>query len=141
VSYSRRDLTVLLPALLAAAEARAQSEPLPSRIIDFPDMPVRGTVNKTRNVFNGQNHKGVGVECHLTELPAGGAPHPPHRHEHVEMILVQQGTMEVTIEGKTSRIGPGGLAYVASNEEHGWRNVGNTAANYFIIAIGMARRG
>jgi quercetin dioxygenase-like cupin family protein len=141
VSYSRRDLTVLLPALLAAVEARAQSEPLPSRIIDFADMPVRGTTNKTRSVFNGQNHKGVGVECHLTELPAGGAPHPPHRHEHVEMILVQQGTMEVTIEGKTSRIGPGGLAYVASNEEHGWKNVGSTAANYFIIAIGMARRG
>jgi quercetin dioxygenase-like cupin family protein len=130
----------MLPALLAAAEAGAQ-DALPSKIIDFPDMPVRGTANKTRNVFNGQNHKGVGIECHLTELPAGGAPHAPHKHEHVEMILVQQGSMEVMINGKTSKIGPGGLAYVASNEEHGWKNVGDTPAIYFILAIGMARRG
>jgi quercetin dioxygenase-like cupin family protein len=140
VRYSRRDLTLLVPALLAAAEAGAQ-DALPSRIIDLAEMPVRGTANKTRNVFDGQNHKGVGIECHLTELPAGGEPHPPHKHEHVEMILVQQGTMEVMIDGKTSKIGPGGLAYVASNEEHGWKNAGKTSALYFIIAIGMARRG
>jgi quercetin dioxygenase-like cupin family protein len=139
VKHTRRDLTLLLPALLAA-EAGAQ-DALPSKIIDLPDMPVRGATNKTRNVFNGQNHKGVGIECHLTELPSGGAPHAPHKHEHVEMILVQQGSMEVMINGRTSKIDSGGLAYVASNEEHGWKNVGDTAAIYFIIAIGMARRG
>ena len=35
----------------------------------------------------------------------------------------------------------GSTEFLGSNEEHGWKNVGNTAANYFIIAIGMARRG
>ena len=30
----------------------------------------------------------------------------------------------VTIAGRSANLGPGSVAYVASNEEHGWRNVG-----------------
>jgi quercetin dioxygenase-like cupin family protein len=52
------------------------------------------------------------------------------------MLLLREGTMEITIEGKTSRLGPGGVVYVASNEEHGWQNVGTTPARYFIVALG-----
>ena len=54
-------------------------------------------------------------------------------------ILVQEGEMEVTIEGKSTRIGPGSVAYVHSNEMHGWRNVGTTRAQYFVIAIGRQK--
>jgi quercetin dioxygenase-like cupin family protein len=74
---------------------------------------------------------------HITELPPGGAPHAAHKHVHEEMILIEQGTMEVTIEGKTTRIGPGGTAYVASNEMHGWRNVGEGRSRYFVLAFGQ----
>jgi hypothetical protein len=27
--------------------------------------------------------------------------------------------------------------YVASNEEHGWKNVGETQAHYFVLALGQ----
>ena len=64
------------------------------------------------------------------------APHAPHHHEHEEMVMVQNGTIEVTILGKATRLGPGGVGYVASNEEHGWKNVGDGPANYFVIAFG-----
>ena len=121
---------------MAAAEASAQTPALPSKILAYEDMPVRGS---GRSVLNGKNHKGWAVECHLTQLEPGKAPHAPHHHEHVEMILVREGTMEVTIAGKTAKIGPGGVAYVASNEEHGWKNVGATTAQYFIVTVGMER--
>jgi len=52
------------------------------------------------------------------------------------MIMIREGTMEVTIAGKSAKLGPGSVAYVASNEEHGWKNVGTTRAQYFILAIG-----
>jgi mannose-6-phosphate isomerase-like protein (cupin superfamily) len=136
VNYSRRDLSLLLPALLAAAEAEAQTGPLPSKTFAFEDLTLKG---KGRAVLNGKTHKGFGVECHETQLAPGEAPHAPHHHEHVEMFLVREGTMEVTISGKTSRIGPGGVGYVASNEEHGWKNVGTTTAHYFVIALGQER--
>jgi quercetin dioxygenase-like cupin family protein len=134
--YSRRDLAVLLP-LLAAAKAGAQSAVLPSKICSFDDLPVHTSgENQTRPVLEGDTHSGVRIELHETELPPGGAPHPPHHHVHEEMILIREGTMEVTIAGRSAKLAPGSVAYVASNEEHGWRNAGTTRAHYFVLAIG-----
>jgi len=53
------------------------------------------------------------------------------------MVMIREGTMEVTINGKSTRLGPGGVAYLGSNDEHGWKNVGSTTAHYFVIAIGQ----
>lgn len=111
---------------------------LPSGFFPFELLPVRGTgASRSRAVLRGKNRKGMTVEAHHTELAAGSAPHPPHRHIHEELIVVREGLMEVTIAGKSAKLGPGGVAYVASNEEHGWLNVGDTQAHYLVITLGM----
>ncbi len=69
-------------------------------------------------------------------MPPGGMPHPAHRHVHEEMFFIRSGTMEVNIEGRATRLGPGGVAYIASNELHGVRNVGTNTAEYFVLALG-----
>lgn len=136
MNYSRRDLGVVLPAL-ALARAAAQSKTLPSKIWRFEDLPVRTNgQNRSRAVLNGETHTGFNVELHETELAAGQAPHPPHHHVHEEIILIREGTLEVTIAGRTANLGPGSVAFAASNEEHGWRNVGATPAHYFVFALG-----
>ena len=53
--------------------------------------------------------------------------------------MIREGTIEVTIEGKTSRIGPGSVAYVASNQEHGVHNPGPDHAQYFVFALGTEK--
>ena len=136
---TRRDLSLLIP-MLALANADGESTPLPSKVFRFEDLPVhQGGENRTRAMLQGATHTGCTLEMHQTELPPGGAPHPPHHHVHEEMILIREGTMEVTISGKSSTLGPGSAAYVASNEEHGWRNVGTTRAHYFILALGAEK--
>ena len=62
--------------------------------------------------------------------------HPGHHHQHEEIFLIREGALEVTIAGRSARLGPGSVAYVASNEEHGVRNAGDTRAEYFVIALG-----
>lgn len=137
MNYSRRDLNLLFPALAAAAATRAEAAILPSGSFPFDDMAVKATgENRQRSVLKGETHENFPVEVHLSDLPPGGAPHPPHRHAHEEMILIKDGTMEVTISGKSSRLGPGSVAYVASGEEHGWKNAGSGRALYFIVALG-----
>lgn len=128
---SRRDLTFLFP-LLAAAAAQGQRRVQSSNTWRFEDLPVRG---KTRPVFQGATHTGFEIELHETELAPGDAPHPPHQHVHEEIMMVREGLMEVTISGKVSRLGPGSVAYVASQEHHGWKNVGSGRAHYFVLAL------
>ncbi len=138
--YSRRDLNLLLTGLAAATLSdAAEGAILPSRCYEFAKLPVKTNPqshNQTRAVFDGQTHAGCSLETHVTTLAPGQMPHPPHHHVHDEMILVQMGTLEVTIEGNSTRIGPGSVAYVKSNEQHGWKNVGNGPAQYFVVAIG-----
>jgi quercetin dioxygenase-like cupin family protein len=136
VNYSRRDLSLLLPAL-AAAGAAAQNAALTSNTYRFEDLPVHaGGQNRSRPVLQGQTHTGLPIELHMTELAPGQAPHPPHRHVHEEMIMIHEGTLEVTIAGRVANLGPGSSAFVASNDHHGWRNVGASRALYFVLALG-----
>jgi quercetin dioxygenase-like cupin family protein len=139
MDYSRRDLSKVLAAL-AASGVSAQGAVLPSKTYLYEDLPVKNNgANKQRAVFKGETHKGFPVELHETELAPGEMPHPAHNHPHEEMILIREGTMEVTISGKASRLGPGSVAWVASGEQHGWRNVGSTRARYMVMALGREK--
>jgi quercetin dioxygenase-like cupin family protein len=64
-------------------------------------------------------------------------PHPPHRHENEEMFLLIRGSLAVTIEGKTSIVGPGSAVFVHSGELHGVRNRATEPAQYFVVEIGI----
>ncbi len=138
MNYSRRDLALLLPALAAAnAKAQQAGQVLPARVYQYEELPVK--INKTsrgRAVLTGETHSGFPVELHLTELDPGQAPHAPHRHIHEEIFMLREGTVDMTISGKTTRLTPGSVAYIASNELHGLINGGSEAARYFVIALG-----
>jgi quercetin dioxygenase-like cupin family protein len=126
---------------LALAGAKAQTPALASKFYPYDELPVRSNgPNRSRRILNGELHTGFAFEMHETELAPGEAPHPPHHHVHEEVILIHEGTVEVMIAGTSARMGPGSLAFMASNEEHGWRNVGTTRAKYYLIALGPDAR-
>ena len=136
MKYSRRELTILFSAM-AAREIAAQTAALRSKTYAFGDLEVHANgPNLSRPILKGDTHAGMPIELHMTELAPGQAPHPPHHHVHEEMVILHQGTLEVTIMGRIVKMGPGSVAYVASGEEHGWRNVGNTQAQYYVLALG-----
>ncbi len=134
MNYSRRDLALLIPALAAAQQL---PKGLPSRVFKYEDLPVRvNGENKSRAVMKGETHSGFQIELHMTELGPGQAPHPPHKHVHEELLMLKDGSLDVTISGQTTHVTTGSIVYVASNEMHGWRNPGTGPAQYFVIALG-----
>jgi quercetin dioxygenase-like cupin family protein len=136
MDYSRRDLALLLPVLAAAAGA-AETPALPTKAYAYDELPVKaGPVNKSRAVLKGATHSGFPIELHMTELGPHAAPHPPHKHIHEELVMIRRGTLEVTMLGKTANYGPGSVIYLASGDEHGWKNAGDEPAEYFVIALG-----
>lgn len=141
MSLTRRDMCLLVPyALLPGLVAEAQSEQqasLPSAMYPFDRMPVHASNNAAiRAVLKGKLATGESLEVHETTLPPGSAPHPPHRHAHSEMWLVREGAVDITVNDTTTRLGPGSVGFVRSNDLHGIKNVGETPASYFVVALG-----
>jgi quercetin dioxygenase-like cupin family protein len=137
MEISRRSLAILVPALAAAQEKKTPA--IASHVYLYEDLPVKQNgQNHGRAVLDAATHAGFPVELHMTELAPGQAPHAPHKHAHEEIVMLRRGTLEVTIEGKTTRMTPGSVTSVASGELHGWRNPGTEPCEYFVIALGKA---
>ena len=127
---------MILP-LLAAAKASAQKPVLTSKVYAFDELPAKKNgENSSRAVLNGTIHDGCPLESHITELAPGLAPHAPHHHGHDEMVILRQGTLAVTISGKTTTVGAGSVIFFGSGDEHGMKNVGTDKAMYYVIALG-----
>lgn len=77
----------------------------------------------------------AGFSCHVTTIKAGLAPHAPHRHADEEIVLVKEGQLDVTINGITTRAGPGAIVFVSSGDMHGWKNAGDTPATYYVLRV------
>ena len=135
----RRAFFLALPALMASSALASEKRYLTSKVYEFADLPVHhGRTNTSRPVLNGLTHEDCRLEIHESDLAPGNRPHPPHHHRHEELFFVRQGTLEITINGKSSKAGPGSVAFVASNNEHGIRNAGDDHAQYFVLAIHRA---
>ena len=139
----RNQLALLFPALATIAASRAESADLPtlkSVAYRFEDLPSRPSgQNVSHAIFDGLTHTGFRIEAHETELGPGQMPHAAHHHADEEMMMVWDGTLDFTVNGKTTRLGPGGLGFAGSNDEHGLRNPStDTRARYFVIAFGPA---
>ena len=139
-SYTRRAFAFLFPTLAAAQQSsrNVQSgELLPTKVVPFEKLTSRqsGTM-KAYQILKGSTHSGFLLDLHETELAPGGVPHPPHSHMHEEMLFVREGELEFIQGGRTTLLGPGSCAYIASNELHGYRNPGVAPAKYFVLALG-----
>ena len=132
----RRAFLAALPVLMASSALAADEHYLTSKVYKFQDLPVHhGKTNTSRHVLEGLTHENCLIELHESDLAPGNMPHPPHHHRHEEMFFIRQGTLAITINGKTTKAGPGSAAFIASNDEHGIRNAGDDHAQYFVLAI------
>ena len=138
---TRREMCLLfpsavLPALLGANQMEQQPS-LPTAMYPFDRLPVHtSSTAVTRGVLKGKLATGESLEVHETTLQPGAAPHPPHRHAQSAKWLIREGTVDITVNGATTRLGPGSVGFVCSNDEHGIKNVGLVPAIYFVVAIG-----
>ncbi len=137
MNTTRRSVLQAIPMLAAASALAADGPALGSFVKPYSELPVKQNgQNESRPILDGVLHTGEHLEVHETILAPGSEPHPPHRHEHEELFLLMKGNVAVTIEGKTTVIGPGSAAFVHSNELHGVHNPGPEKAQYFVVATG-----
>jgi quercetin dioxygenase-like cupin family protein len=147
---NRRDACLAVAALAALAgkvlseQAENTIDPVKDNMLSrsetfsYDQLPVTNLPNggTMRRVLSGVLVTGEYIEVHESMLPPGKMPHPPHRHRNSEILFIREGTLEFLNDGKPESVSPGGVIFTASNVLHGLKNVGDTPATYFVVAIG-----
>ena len=137
MNLSRRDLGFLIPAL--ASRAAAQQSPdrlLETKVYHNDKIAYAGdSKKKGREFFHGTNHSAFDLQMHETILGPGIQTHAPHKHEHEEIAIVLEGTMEAWLEGKTELAEAGSVVYFGSNQMHSSRNAGAGPCRYYIVEL------
>jgi quercetin dioxygenase-like cupin family protein len=118
----------------AAATLVAQKPALHSTVFDWTTADTKPNAwGAVRQVMRDRTPTLDELEIHISTLKPGQSPHAPHQHQHEELLILKEGTLETFQSGTTRRVGAGGIIFQASNEMHNVTNVGQTPATYYVI--------
>ena len=130
-----RRLALLGAGLLLTTPATAQEPVLGSVAITWDEILAlpTGSGGRARQLMRLPTATLDELEMHVTWLPAGQTTHAPHTHPNEEVIVIREGTLEAFQNGKLTRVGPGSILFMASNQPHNVVNVGDGTAVYHVI--------
>lgn len=102
-------------ATLSAAQAKLSKEPF----------------GEHRLYFDGSTGQLKAMTAGSVRLNPGASPHPPHQHDEEEFLLVTEGSGEISIEGKVTRVEAGAMMYCGARRVHGIANTGKLPMTFF----------
>ena len=115
------------PQDLARSEQAGGALMIRADTIQYSEKNDRGT----EKYFDRPTATCSNYEMHVTTLKKKGPSHDAHTHVDTEIILVMEGEVEMTIEGKTFRGGPGDLFIAESGDLHQVSNATDKPCRYF----------
>jgi (S)-ureidoglycine aminohydrolase len=112
-----------------------QTDSLAPKVYRWNDLIAQKEDTRVRRqVMEGSTTTLSTFEVHASTLEPGKAPHPPHIHpDQEELLIIKEGTVKITINGKGKIVGPGSAALVMPHDKHGIENAGKTRAIYYIL--------
>ena len=152
MTWSRREVVAMLPALAAAQAALAdqgapasqaaqapqgpQTTALPAKVYHSAEIPYKGDAEKkARRFFYGPEHSGYNLEMHETVLGPGVETHPLHTHSHQEIIILVEGTVQVSMDGRTDTVEAGSVIFYEPDRPHNLRNTGTVPCRYYVVEL------
>jgi len=126
-------LVVSVAAASSVATLVAQKHVERSNVYEWSTTSTPNEWGAVRHVMRAPTPTLDELEIHISTLAPGKSPHAPHQHQHEELLILKDGTLETFQNGATRRVGQGGIIFQASNEPHNVTNVGSTPATYYVI--------
>lgn len=127
---NRRDVLKLMPLALLGAEAGT----LPNGLIDDKNAKLdRQPFGDLRTYFDGPTGQLKSLNAGSLLLKPGMSPHPPHQHPEEEIMVITEGTGEISVEGKITNVGPGSMMYCAGGKMHGIVNTGSAPLLFYFF--------
>jgi mannose-6-phosphate isomerase-like protein (cupin superfamily) len=125
---NRRNL-LLTP--LAAMPALAAAKLPDGTLGEAKAALTREPFGELRIYYDGPTDQLKHITAGSLRLKAGATPHPPHTHPEEEFMVITEGTGEITVDGKVTKVGPGHMMYCAANKSHGILNTGKTPLLFY----------
>ena len=125
-------------ALMLSAQTPDASPPptarLASAVFDWGKISVVPTPKGVRrDVFDGPTATLDKAHCHITTLNPGENSGEPRLHLQEEVIIVKEGLVEASFDGRTQTAGPGSVIFFAAHAVTRLRNAGTTPATYIVF--------
>lgn len=124
--------------LLQAAGAGVLALPLPaapklpdSTLDDSKAKLTREPFGDLRIYYDGPTDQLKAMTAGSLKLKAGATPHAPHQHPEEEFMVVTEGTGEISVAGKVTKVGPGTMMYCSANTLHGIVNTGKVPLLFY----------
>ena len=113
----------------------AQLQPVKSGAYHWADHPVKISEDReSRKILEGTSPHFEYLEIHATTQFPGAKPSNAHANEDMEeCIIVKEGTMKITIEGKSEVLGPEGVILLMPQQMHSMENIGNSNLTYYVM--------
>ena len=127
---NRRDLLKLAglqAAFLGGASATLPNTTLPAAKAKLTKEPF----GDLRIYFEGPTDQVKSMTAGSLLLKAGMTPHEPHQHPEEEFMVITEGTGEISMEGKITKVAPGAMMYCAAGKLHGIVNTGKTPLLFY----------
>lgn len=127
---------ILSVLLLFVIAANAQMQPVKDGVYKWEELPVNKDGDReTRSIFEGVSPHFEYLEIHATTQYPGAKPNKPNANDDIEeLIIVKEGLMKVTNEGKSEIIGPGSVVLFMPKEVHAIENIGDSNLTYYIMS-------
>lgn len=124
----------VLPAALLPLLQQAFAAKIPDTTMDEKAAKLtREPFGDLRIYFDGPTDQLKAMTCGSLRLKPGMTPHPPHKHPEEEFMIVTEGTGEISVDGKVTKIGPGAIMYCAAEKLHGVVNTGKTPLLFYFL--------
>lgn len=125
----------LISAYLFTFPAMAQLNPVNSGVYTWTDYPAKVNGDReSRKMFEGTSSHLEYFKIHATTQYPGAKPSNMHANDDKEeCIIVKEGTMKITIEGKSVILGTGGVFLLMPLQMHSVQNVGSTNLTYYVM--------
>lgn len=128
-------ILLLILSSLITSTIMAQMKPVSSGVYKWKDHPVKqGEGRESRKIIEGTSPHFSYLEIHATTQFPGAEPSNAHANDDLEeCIIVKEGTMKVTIEGKSTVLGPGGVILLMPQQMHSMQNIGEDNLTYYVM--------
>jgi uncharacterized cupin superfamily protein len=110
------------------------TEKSPPIFIDWKNVEFKPSeIGGRRNIIQQKTSVLKELEIHVTTIKEGLSSHAGHTHPDEELILVREGVVEMKINDKSFKAGPGSLFFLGNDDFHGLTNAGKGQCEYYAI--------